>query len=203
MQSANTMISAANQIVADPVSQQAIKETLNSLPKLVGTTRTAIDETRQTVVASRQVLESMNRNLVNLSQVTEPVGKRGEQMVAKLDSSLTNIDLLLTELNRFARVVNQKDGSLQKLVHDPSLYDNLDRSSQSICGVDEKSRADFARPAGIQRQGSRETLNFWVWGGAVRPSTGLKDEENSGRQTDAGSQSRPRQESQIKARVCS
>ncbi|WP_010587585.1 MlaD family protein [Schlesneria paludicola] len=176
MQSANAMISAANQIVADPASQQAIKETLNSLPKLVNTTRTAIDETRQTVVASRQVLDSMNRNLVNLSQVTEPVGKRGEEMVAKLDSSLTNIDSLLTELNRFARVVNQKDGSLQKLVQDPSLYDNLDRSSQSIAVLMKNLEPILRDMREFSDKVARNPELLGV-GGAVRPSTGLKDEE--------------------------
>lgn len=176
MQSANAMISAANQIVADPASQQAIKETLSSLPKLVNTTRMAIDETRQTVVASRQVLESMNRNLVNLSQVTEPVGKRGEEMVAKLDSSLTNIDMLLTELNRFARVVNQKDGSLQRLVQDPSLYDNLDRSSQSIAVLMKNLEPILRDMREFSDKVARNPELLGV-GGAVRPSTGLKDEE--------------------------
>lgn len=176
MKAANQMVTSANEIVADPASQRAIKETLTSLPKLVNATKVTIDETRQTVVSTRQVLDGMNRNLVNLSQVTEPVGKRGEQMVAKLDSSLTNIDMLLTELTRFARVVNQKDGSLQKFVGSPSLYDNLDRSSQSMVVLMKNLESVMRDMKEFSDKIARNPELLGV-GGAVRPSSGLKDEE--------------------------
>lgn len=176
MRAANQMVQSANEIVSDPAAQQAIKETLTSLPKLVGSTKATIDETRQTVVATRQVLDGMNRNLVNLSQVTEPVGKRGEQMVAKLDSSLTNIDTLLTELTRFARVVNQKDGSLQKFIANPSLYDNLDRSSQSMMVLMRNLEPILRDMKEFSDKVARNPELLGV-GGAVRPSSGLKDEE--------------------------
>lgn len=176
MRNANQMIAAANEIVADPAAQQAMKDTLTALPKLVSTTKTTIDETRQAVASTRQVLEAMNRNLNNLSQVTEPVGKRGEQMVAKLDSSLASIDQLLTELNRFARVVNQKDGSLQKFVSDPSLYNNLDRSSQSFAVLVKNLEPVMRDLREFSDKVARNPELLGV-GGAVRPSNGLKDNE--------------------------
>lgn len=176
MRSANQMIQAANEIVADPAAQQAMKESLTALPKLVTTTKATIDETRLAVAATRQVLDAMNRNLVNLSQVTEPVGKRGEQMVAKLDNSLNSIDQLLTELNRFARVVNQKDGSLQKFVNDPSLYNNLDRSSQSLAILMKNLEPVLRDLREFSDKVARNPELLGV-GGAVRPSKGLKDTE--------------------------
>ncbi len=176
MKNANQMIEAANDIVGDPASQRAMKEALTALPKLVGATKATLDETRQAVGATRQVMDSMNRNLVNLSQVTEPVGKRGEQMVAKLDSSLTNIDQLLTELNRFARVINQKDGSLQKFVRDPSLYNNLDSSSQSMVVLMKNLEPILRDLREFSDKVARNPELLGV-GGAVRPSKGLKDEE--------------------------
>lgn len=184
MKNVNQMVEGANQIVADPAAQQAMKDTLTSLPKLVTTTRIAIDETRQTVASTRQVLDAMNRNLVNLSQVTEPVGKRGEQMVAKLDSSLASIDQLLSELTRFARVVNQKEGSLQKFVSDPSLYNNLDRSSQSIVVLVKNLEPVMRDLREFSDKLARHPELLGV-SGAVRPSTGLKDTEmlNSKRPT--------------------
>lgn len=176
MKQINQMVDAANSIVADPANQQAVKETVTALPRLVNSTRSAIDETRQTVVSARQVLDNMNRNLVNLSQVTEPVGRRGEQMVDKLDSSLSNIDLLLTELNRFARVINQNDGSLQKFVANPALYDNLERSSQSIAVLMKNMEPVMRDLREFSDKVARNPELLGV-GGAVRPSTGLKDQE--------------------------
>jgi phospholipid/cholesterol/gamma-HCH transport system substrate-binding protein len=176
MKSANQMIATANQVVSDPASQQAMRETLTALPRLVNSTKSTIDETRQAVASTRQVLDGLNRNLVSLSQVTEPVGKRGEQMVAKLDSSLTSIDQLLTELNRFARVVNQKDGSLQKLVNDPSLYNNLDRSSQSMAVMMENLKPLLRDLREFSDKVARNPELLGV-GGAIRPSSGMRDKE--------------------------
>jgi phospholipid/cholesterol/gamma-HCH transport system substrate-binding protein len=176
MKNANQMIATANKLVSDPVTQQAMQDTLLALPKLVGATKTTIDETRQTVASTRQVVDTMNRNLVSLSQVTEPLGKRGEQMVSKLDSSLKKFDEFMTELNHFAKVVNQKDGSLQKFVSDPSLHDQLVRSSESA-NVLMKNLEPVLKD--LREFSDKVARNPEVLGlgGAVRPSTGLKDAE--------------------------
>ncbi|MEK6258916.1 MAG: MlaD family protein [Planctomycetota bacterium] len=176
MEHANTLLASANKIVGDPAAQQALHDTLVAMPKLVNETHRTIAETRNAVASSRQVLDSVNKNLVNLTQITEPVGKRGELMVAKLDSSLTNLDQLLGELNRFAKLVNSKDGSLQKFASDPSLYDNLDRSSQSLAVLLRNVEPVLRDLREFSDKVARNPELLGV-GGAVRPSTGLKDTE--------------------------
>jgi len=176
MKSANQMIEAANEIVDNPETQKAMRESLVALPKLVTVTKGAVDEIRQTVISARQVLMGMNRNLENLAQVTDPIGKKGEQIVIKLDNSLANIDELVTELTHFARVINQKDGTLQQLVSNPSLYNNLDRSSLSMALM-LKHLEPFMRD--LREFGDKVARNPELLGigGAVRPSKGVKDEE--------------------------
>ena len=176
MKNANQMIATANKLVSDPASQAALLETLTALPKLVSATRTTIEETRETVTSTRQMIEGINRNLVNLSQVTEPLGKRGDQMVLKLDSSLAKFDQFLTELNHFAKVVNQKEGSLQKFVSDPTLHDQLVRSSESA-NILMRNLEPVLRD--LREFSDKVARNPEVLGlgGAVRPSTGLKDAE--------------------------
>ena len=176
MKHANEMLASANKIVGDPAAQQALQETLIAMPKLVNETQRTIAETRNAVASSRQVLDSVNKNLVNLTQVTEPIGKRGDQMVAKLDSSLTNLDQLLGEMNRFAKLVNTKDGSLQKFASDPSLYDNLDRSSQSLAVLLRNIEPVLRDMREFSDKVARHPELLGV-GGAVRPSKGLKDNE--------------------------
>lgn len=176
MKHANDLLVSAHKIVGDPAAQQALHDTLVAMPKLVNETHRTIAETRNAVASSRQVLDSVNKNLVNLTQVTEPVGKRGELMVAKLDSSLTNLDQLLGEMNRFAKLVNAKDGSLQKFASDPSLYDNLDRSSQSLAVLLRNVEPVLRDLREFSDKVARNPELLGV-GGAVRPSTGLKDTE--------------------------
>ena len=176
MKHANELLASANKVVGNPAAQQALQETLIAMPKLVNETQRTIAETRNAVASSRQVLDSVNKNLVNLTQVTEPIGKRGDQMVAKLDSSLTNLDQLLGEMNRFAKLVNTKDGSLQKFASDPSLYDNLDRSSQSLAVLLRNIEPVLRDMREFSDKVARNPELLGV-GGAVRPSAGLKDTE--------------------------
>lgn len=176
MKHANELLASANKVVGDPAAQQALKDTLIAMPKLVNETQRTIAETRNAVASSRQVLDSVNKNLVNLTQVTEPIGKRGELMVAKLDSSLNNLDQLLGEMNRFAKLVNTKDGSLQKFASDPSLYENLDRSSQTLAVLLRNVEPLLRDMREFSDKVARNPELLGV-GGAVRPSKGLKDEE--------------------------
>lgn len=165
----NRLIETANKIVGDPKAQQAVKDTLVSLPKLVVTIRTTLEETQQ-------VMDGMNRNLVNLTGVTEPMGKRGTQIVSKLESTLGNVDQLSTELSRFVRTVNQKEGTLQQLVSNPSLYNNLDRSSQSMVILLKHMEPVMKDLREFSDKVARNPELLGL-GGAVRPSRGLKDEE--------------------------
>jgi len=176
MKHANELLASANKIVSDPAAQQALHDTLVALPKLVNETHRTIAETRNAVASSRQVLDSVNKNLVNLTQVTEPIGKRGDLMVAKLDSSLTSLDQLLGELSRFAKLVNAKDGSLQKFASDPALYDNLNRSSLSLAVLLRNVEPVLRDLHEFSDKVARNPELLGV-GGAVRPSTGLKDTE--------------------------
>jgi len=176
MKTANQLIATVNKVASDPASQQAIRETLNGLPKLVSSTKATVDESRQAVASSRQVLESLNRNLVNLSQVTEPLGQRGEVVVSKVDSILGKMDHFLTELNHFAKVVNQKDGSLQKFVSDPTLHNQLVRSTESA-NVLMKNLEPILRDLREFSDKIARNPEVLGLGGAVRPSKGLKDAE--------------------------
>ena len=176
MKHANNLLASANKVVGDPAAQQALHDTLIAMPKLVNETHRTIAETRNAVASSRQVLDSVNKNLVNLTQITEPVGKRGELMVAKLDSSLTSLDQLLGELSRFAKLVNAKDGSLQKFASDPALYDNLNRSSLSMAMLLKNIEPVLRDLHEFSDKVARNPELLGV-GGAVRPSTGLKDTE--------------------------
>lgn len=169
MQSANQMIGEANKIVADPRAQQALQQTLVSLPALV-------EDTRRTIAATRMAVENVNRNLVNLAQVTEPVGQRGGVMVAKLESSLTSLDSLLAELNQFASLVNKPNGTLQRFATDPSLYDNMDRSTQSVAVLLKNLEPVLRDLREFSDKIARNPELLGV-GGAMRPSSGLKDSE--------------------------
>uniref|UniRef100_A0A7C2P0P5 MCE family protein n=1 Tax=Schlesneria paludicola TaxID=360056 RepID=A0A7C2P0P5_9PLAN len=167
MQSANQMLVEANKIVADPRAQQAMRETLVALPRLV-------NETQATITATRGAVENINRNLINLAQVTEPVGQRGPVLVARLESSLTSLDSLLGELNQLAHAVNTPNGSVQKFAADPALYENLNRSAQSLAILLKNLDPVLTDLREFSDKIARNPELLGV-GGAMRPSSGLRD----------------------------
>lgn len=176
MANVNELLKSANKVVGDPEAQQALHDTLVAMPQLVKETQGTIAETRGAVASSRLVLDSVNKNLVNLTQLTEPIGKRGEDMVEKLDNSLASLDTLLTELSAFAKLVNSSEGSLQKFASDPSLYDNLDRSTLSMAVLLKNVEPILRDLHEFSDKVARNPELLGV-GGAVRPSAGLKDSE--------------------------
>lgn len=169
MRNANTMIGEANKIVSNPAAQQALQQTLTSLPKMV-------EETRLTIAATRHAVENANRNLANLSQLTEPVGQKGPQIVERLDNSLASLESLLGELNALARVVNQGDGTLQRFASDPSLYENMDRSAQSMAVILRNAEPLIRDLKEFSDKIARNPEILGI-GGALRPSPGHRDTE--------------------------
>ncbi len=125
MRNANTALVHANKVLGDPQQQENLKRTLTALPDLV-------DETRQTILAVRLAAHSAGQNLSNLNEVTLPLAKRSRSMVAKLDSTLGNLQTVSAELSQFSRLLRKEDGSLQKFMADPELYRNLNRSASSL-----------------------------------------------------------------------
>lgn len=169
MRSANTMIGEANKIVSNPAAQEALQQTLIALPQMV-------EETRLTIAATRKAVDHANRNLANLSQLTEPVGQKGQQMVDRLDNSLASLESLLGELNTVARVVNTGDGTLQRFATDPSLYENMDRSAQSMAVILRNAEPLIRDLKEFSDKIARNPEILGI-GGALRPSPGARDAE--------------------------
>lgn len=169
MKSATELIQQANRIVGDPKTQAALQQTAQSLPRLV-------NDTRETIVVARTTLESMQRNLQNLESVTDPLAKKGTDMIARVDTSLANLDRLLADASRFVRVLNTQDGTLQKLASDPQLYDNLNRSSQLMNVLLRGIEPIVQDMREFSDKVARRPEILGV-GGAIQPSNGLRDTE--------------------------
>ncbi|GIX03995.1 MAG: hypothetical protein KatS3mg113_1001 [Planctomycetaceae bacterium] len=169
LQATQRMVEEAHRLVSDPRSQQALKETMQGLPWLV-------EETRATIVSARATIDTMNRNLVNLAQITEPLGQKGQQIVLRLDESLSNLEGLLEEFHRFAILVNQSDGTLSRFARDPALYEHLDQTALSL-GQLVKNLEPVMRDLREFSDKIARNPELLGVGGAVRPSSGLKDSE--------------------------
>ena len=125
MQEARQTLQSANKVFADPKMQEHLRQTLAALPELA-------HETRQTITLARRTIESAQKNFDNLQNVTDPLAKSAAPIMTKLDRTLTNLDQLSGELAKLSKLAASEDGSLRKIVADPELYRNLNRSSESL-----------------------------------------------------------------------
>ncbi len=132
LDSFNQAMANVNEIVGDPEMKARLRQMLEDLPKLV-------DEAQQTMASARQTLENFDRvsrsaeaNLANLEDLTRPLGERGEQLAADMARSIRNLDELLGQAVLLSQAINDRQGSLGKLVYEREMYEKLDRAASNI-----------------------------------------------------------------------
>ncbi len=118
-------LKAANSIVGDPAIQAGLRDTMAALPGMV-------QETQAAIKAIRGAIGKADLALGNIAKVTAPLAERSESISLSLDKSLGSLEMLLTELSKFSRLLNDEDGSIRLLATDPDLYRNMNRSAGSL-----------------------------------------------------------------------
>lgn len=114
-----------NGIVGDPELREELRTGLREIPQFAREARVAAQQMQDTLTV-------LDRNLNNLEGFTGPLGERGEQILTnadqmffRLSNSAENLDELLGNLVRFTRSMNNREGSLGRLLNDPTLYNDL------------------------------------------------------------------------------
>ncbi|MDA1165188.1 MAG: MlaD family protein [Planctomycetota bacterium] len=169
MQRAGAAFENANRVIADPQTVANLQKALAGLPQIV-------NETQQTISAMRQTVGTINGNLRNIENVTEPLAKHTTSIVVRLDNSLANLEAMTGELRDVAQIASKSDGSLKRFLSDPNLYDDLERSASSLAILLRNLEPIVQDMRVFTDKVARHPEVLGV-GGALRPSSGLKDDE--------------------------
>jgi len=169
LQDFSKIMNTTNRIMSDPKNQKSIQMTLESLPSLV-------EETRKSITAVRGAVQRAEETLAHVSEVTEPLARHSASIAAKLDRGLGNLDVLLLELSKFSRNLSSENGSLQLLVSDPDLYNNLTRSAGMLESL-MRNLEPILKDARVATDKIARNPELLGVGGALRGSDGLKDVE--------------------------
>jgi phospholipid/cholesterol/gamma-HCH transport system substrate-binding protein len=100
--------------------RQKLRQGLDELPD-------AIHEFRIAMRESRGVLQSAERNFKNLEAFTEPLGQKGPEFADAILDAIAGLDQLVKDLGDVAAALNNRSGTVGKLIHDPQVYENLNR----------------------------------------------------------------------------
>ena len=178
MANAGKVFDNANQVIGDEQTVANIKRAMAGLPQLV-------NETQQTITAMRSTIGTVNNNLRNMEKVTEPLAKHTTSIVERLDGSLANLEALSGELRTFSEMANNSDGTLKKLMTNPKLYHDLERSAASMSALLQNLDPIIRDMRVFSDKVARHPEIIGV-GGVLRPSTGQKEAEESAPVKSAG-----------------
>ena len=80
----------------------------------------------------RSALTNADQAIGNLAEITEPISQRSDQIAENLGDALENIEGLASDLRIFTRKLNSSQGTLARLIDDPSMYGKLNDTLDNI-----------------------------------------------------------------------
>lgn len=164
-----------------PANRQAFEATLKNLQassddltKSIRLAAIVFDQAEKTLKDFNARAAQSEAVIRNLELATRPLAENAEPIVKNVSVAADQLAKTLVEVRETLRMVNRGDGTLQKAIADPSLYNNLNEAAASLARTlmrAEKVAQDLQVFADkIARR--PETIGL---GGAVRPSAGLKE----------------------------
>lgn len=175
MQVMSQTMNQVDALVSDP----RLKAAFDDVPALLSDARSTVQTATEKLIQFGGVVASAESNLRNLEGLTEPLGERGEELSQKVISAVENLDTVLADASSFVAAVTDSRGSLNRLLNDPELYDEVTRvvTNASVVLYNMDQRLQQLRPVindlrvfsdKVAREPGR------LIGGAVNRGPGLK-----------------------------
>lgn len=133
LQSVRATFDNANAVIGDQAMQERLATALNRLPE-------TMDTMRQVVSKLDNAADAMKTNLDNIQASTDAIHASGPQMVAQLQQTLNNLDGIVSDVSQFTKALNSDQGTLGKFLHDPEVYDRLNRTAANMERLTQKLR---------------------------------------------------------------
>jgi phospholipid/cholesterol/gamma-HCH transport system substrate-binding protein len=161
-------VRAANQILGN------VRTASEPLPRMSRNADYILEQGRETIRRMNTTLTQLESTLKDLQSATKPLGERSERITRNFDESLVSLNQILGDARALMRAIDRSDGTLKRLLTDPSLYNNVD------CAAGAAAR--------LMPQLQRILKDFEVFAdklarhpellgarGAIQPSNGLKN----------------------------
>jgi phospholipid/cholesterol/gamma-HCH transport system substrate-binding protein len=151
-----------------------VRTSSDNLDDLVKNTNDVLKETQKTVKIIGESVSKADEALQNLNKATRPFADRGETISRSLDETTDRLNRVLGDVQSLLRVVGEKDGTFNRLISDPSLYNNIDAAACQLGRM--MTRVDrILKDMEVFADKLARHPELIGAGGIVRPSSGLKD----------------------------
>jgi ABC-type transporter Mla subunit MlaD len=132
-----------------------------------------IKEGRATVKRVNDTLTRTDEVMANLQTATKPLAERAPTVMKNLEDSSARINQISHNFAEFSKSLTQGDGTIQRLIADPSLYNNVNGVATNL----NKSMARFdciLRDLELFADKVARHPELLGVSGAVSPSSGIK-----------------------------
>jgi phospholipid/cholesterol/gamma-HCH transport system substrate-binding protein len=149
-----------------------------NLESISRSTDELMKESRQTLKRVNDSLGRTDEVMGNLQRATKPLADRGDTVMRNLDESSDKLNRTLTDVRELLRVIAMKDGTFQRFVADPALYNNLNDAAFGLTRILPRLDRILHDLEVFSDKIARhpETLGIR---GAVAPGSGLKEGPSS------------------------
>ncbi len=162
-------------------NQRAVENTLKNLsassnrfPRITDNVTKASERLAPIIEQVDEALQESQVVLKNLKTTTSSIAARSDAIVANLDTSLQQINQLFLDIRELIRVFARSDGTVQRLLMDPSLFNQINAAAVQVTQLVPRIERILADVEVFSDKIARHPERIGV-GGALRPSSGLKE----------------------------
>lgn len=169
----NDMFGDENQkLVRDTLRN--VKNGTQQLETISKDTSELLKDSRATVKQLNETLKRADDALIDLQKVMKPFSEKGPGVLKNVDESAENLNKTLKDLRELIQVVARGDGTVQRLLSDPGLYNNINDSAIMVTKI--LPRIDrVLRDMEIFSDKLARHPELLGLRGAIVPSVGLKE----------------------------
>ncbi len=163
-----------------------MEEALKRINNLLGDenqkyVRDALKDTSELIRDSRVTVKQVNESLkradeaiADLQKALKPLGDRGPSILKNVDESAESLNRTMKDVRELMQLFARSEGTVSKLLGDPSIYNNLNDSALMATKI--LPRLDrILRDVEIFADKLARHPELIGIGGALRPSSGLKE----------------------------
>ena len=171
LSSIDEAMTSFNDLLGDDQIQADIQNAVRQMPEVLA-------QAKMTLSGLSEVAESAKLNLRNLEGFTEPLGEQGPELVAQMEATFATLDSVFSELNTFTEGLNSEDGTLGQLIHNPHLYQRLDRAVANVETVTARLQPIMRDVRIFTDKIARDPRQLGVRGAMDRQRSGFKGSPN-------------------------
>ncbi len=148
------------------VNNSKLTDAMNRLPRVM-------DDVSKTNRNMNDAILEARGQLQDLKTFTSTLRDKGPDAVVHMDQVAEGLDVLTQKLNTFVDALNNDQGSLGRLLHNPDLYENLNNAASNVKDLTVQLQPILhdARVFSDEIARHPETLGVR---GAIKPSLGAK-----------------------------